>query len=168
MVSIAEYENSLSKPLRKATLCILVKKGHVLLAMKKRGFGVGKWNGCGGKPKDGESVESAAIRETQEEIGVTPTSMKLAAKLDFFFPDVPIEKDWNQQVWVYLVDKWAGEPSESEEMKPDWFKIEDIPFDKMWPDDKHWLPKVLSGKYVDGKFSFGKDDKMIEFSLNEK
>lgn len=42
--------------LRKVTLCILFDKDRVLLAMKKRGFGVGKWNGAGGKLKDGETI----------------------------------------------------------------------------------------------------------------
>ena len=39
------------------------KKDKVLLAMKKRGFGAGKWNGVGGKVKDGETIKQAAIRE---------------------------------------------------------------------------------------------------------
>ena len=35
--------------MKQATLCLLVKDNEILLAMKKRGFGVGKWNGVGGK-----------------------------------------------------------------------------------------------------------------------
>ena len=53
--------------MRQAKLCLLIKDGKILLAMKKRGFGVGKWNGCGGKLKDNERLEDAAIRELQEE-----------------------------------------------------------------------------------------------------
>ncbi|CAN0505072.1 unnamed protein product, partial [Ectocarpus sp. 12 AP-2014] len=33
---------------------------EILLGMKKRGFGEGKWNGFGGKVESGESVEEAA------------------------------------------------------------------------------------------------------------
>jgi len=29
-------------------------------------------------------------------------------------------------------------------MKPERFSIKDIPFDKMWEDDKIWLPRVIS------------------------
>jgi len=39
-------------------------------------------------------------------------------------------------------------------MKPRWFKIEEIPFDQMWPDDKYWLPLLLDGKNFRGKFYF--------------
>jgi hypothetical protein len=28
-------------------------------------------------------------------------------------------------------------------MKPEWFDIEKIPYDKMWDDDIIWLPRVL-------------------------
>lgn len=31
------------------TLCLLKKENSILLAMKKRGFGAGKYNGVGGK-----------------------------------------------------------------------------------------------------------------------
>ena len=41
----------MDKKLRQATICLLRKNDEVLLAMKKRGFGVGKWNGVGGKVK---------------------------------------------------------------------------------------------------------------------
>lgn len=58
------------------TLLFLIKDDHVLLAMKKRGFGAGNWNGVGGKIEAGESIEQALVRECQEEIGVTPISWK--------------------------------------------------------------------------------------------
>ena len=63
--------------MRKATLCFLIRENQdnveLLLAMKKRGFGMGKWNGVGGKldlEKGDKDVVAAAVRETEEEIGV--------------------------------------------------------------------------------------------------
>jgi 8-oxo-dGTP pyrophosphatase MutT (NUDIX family) len=47
-----------------------VTDGEVLLGMKKRGFGVGKFNGFGGKVESGESVPDAAVRELREESGL--------------------------------------------------------------------------------------------------
>lgn len=44
------------------TLVLVVQPGRVLLGMKKRGFGAGKWNGFGGKVQTGESIEQAARR----------------------------------------------------------------------------------------------------------
>lgn len=81
---IAEYKETLTSPLRKATLCFLIKDNQILLAMKKRGFAAGKWNGAGGKMDDrDETIRDAAIRETGEEIGIAPTSLKLVATLNF-------------------------------------------------------------------------------------
>ena len=37
--------------MQQATLLFLVKDGDVLLGMKRKGFGMGKWNGFGGKLK---------------------------------------------------------------------------------------------------------------------
>ncbi|MEA3273570.1 MAG: hypothetical protein U9Q72_03200 [Patescibacteria group bacterium] len=47
-------------------------------------------------------------------------------------------------------------------MQPKWFSIKDIPFDQMWDDDKYWLPHVLAGKKLKGKFIFGKEDKVTD------
>lgn len=76
--------------MRKATLCFLLRETdagqEVLLAMKKRGFGRGKWNGAGGKVGD-ESIEEAAIRETVEEVGVEVVDLEKVAILTFYFTD---------------------------------------------------------------------------------
>lgn len=67
-MGLREYEQSLETPLRQATVMLLMRDDEVLLAMKKRGFGVGKWNGVGGKQDPGEDIVDTAIRESQEEI----------------------------------------------------------------------------------------------------
>ena len=87
-MGLAEYKETLQKPLRQATLCFLInrQKEEILLAMKKRGFGKDLWNGVGGKVKPNESLLGAAARETQEEIKVKPISYRQVAVLDFYFP----------------------------------------------------------------------------------
>lgn len=143
--------------MRQATLCFLIKQNQgnkeLLLAMKKRGFGKGKWNGVGGKldlRKDRDIYETAK-RELKEEVGVNATALEKVAILSFYFP---YRKEWNQDVHVFFAKKWQGTPEESEEMKPKWFKINEIPFDEMWSDDKFWLPKVLNGEKIEAKFIF--------------
>jgi 8-oxo-dGTP pyrophosphatase MutT (NUDIX family) len=150
--------------LRDTTLLFLVKKSEgqiaeVCLAMKKRGFGVGRWNGVGGKVDADESVVDAAHRETQEEIGVQVIDMAKAAELSFYFPHNPA---WDQLVHVYLAETWKGEPKESEEMRPHWYSAGELPFADMWPDDPDWLPHVLAGKMIRGRFSFGEGDRVLE------
>lgn len=154
----------IKKPLRKTTLGYLIREGAVLLAMKKKGFGRGKFNGVGGKVKEeeGETIEQAFIRETIEEIDVKPLSFQQKAVLKFFFPEAPEDEDWNQEVSVFLVDDWQGEPKESPEMKPCWASLNKIPYAEMWADDPHWLPLVLSGKNVEGSFTFNKKGQVIK------
>lgn len=162
---LKDFKKKIKKPLRQATLCFLIRGDKVLLAMKKRGFGKDRYNGVGGKPEKGESILDCAIRETKEEIGVTPKNLQKLATLDFYFPYVSIKENWNQQVIVYIADEWEGSPKETEEMKPKWFKINKLPFSKMWSDDFLWLPHVLAGKTVRAEFAFGKNQEVEDYKL---
>lgn len=127
--------------------------------MKKRGFGVGRYNGVGGKVADDESIEDATKREAEEEIGIKAKKITKVAELAFTFPH---NSAWDQIVHTYICSDWKGEPTESEEMSPEWFPISNIPFYKMWPDDVHWLPKVIEGQLIKGGFTFGEGDVILE------
>ncbi len=155
--------------MRQTTLCLLIKEKQdskkLLLAMKKRGFGAGKWNGVGGKidlEKGDKNIVDAAIRETKEEIGVKVKDLEKVAVLNFHFS---YNQTWNQDVHVFLVKDWEGEPRESEEMLPKWFDTKEIPFKEMWEDDKFWLPQVLDGKKVKAKFIFKEGEKISEQNI---
>ncbi len=161
---IKEYEQSLSQPLRQATVTLFLRDDEVLLAMKKRGFGVGKWNGVGGKQNQGEEIADTAAREAEEEIGVKPLDLKKVAVFNYLFPE---NEGWGQQVHIFTATKWEGEPVESEEMQPKWFKIEDVPFAEMWVDDKVWMPKVFAGAIFRGSFMFGKNEKIDDYYMEE-
>lgn len=151
--------------MKQATLVLITRGDEVLLAMKKRGFGAGWWNGVGGKPNIGESIQVAAVRECEEEISVTPRNLKQVAKLNFEFPDK--QSEWNQQVIVYTTKTWSGKPTESEEMSPKWFKFSEVPYDQMWSDDKYWLPQILAGKRIKGDFSFDESKALVKCSVEE-
>lgn len=156
--------------MRNATLMLIVDENKILLGMKKRGFGEGKWNGFGGKVNEGETIEEAAIREMKEEAGVIvdKNHMEKVAELCFTFPFVPKEKKFDQLVHVFVITQWNGNPAESEEMLPKWFEHKEIPYTSMWNDDIIWLPKVLAGEKLKADFVFGEDNETIaEHSLND-
>lgn len=155
----------MNEQLRPATLLFLVDEEQILLAMKKRGFGKGKYNGAGGKPEGDETLEQTAVRECQEEVGVTPKKFREAGILKFFFDNNP---DWNQQVHVYICNEWSDDPVETDEMSPSWFNISDIPYDEMWQDDSIWLPKVLAGNYVSASFQFDEDQELKDYDIVSK
>jgi mutator protein MutT len=145
------------------TLLFLTKDGQVLLAMKKRGFGAGRYNGVGGKVQSEESIEDCMMRECQEEIGVTPLSYEKVAVHEFVFHDT----NANNQTHVYVCNAWDGEPIETEEMEPEWFEAEKLPYHMMWQDDSFWLPQILAGKKLHTQFTFDAKDNLLDSKLHE-
>ncbi len=143
------------------TLLFLLKDDKILLAMKKRGFGAGHWNGVGGKIEPDETLEQAAVRECQEEIGVVPKTLEKVAVHEFIFPR---ETD-NITVHTFVTRHWEGEPHETEEMAPRWFRISEIPYAEMWDDDIVWLPLVLQGKKLKTTFTFDNQNHMTNAHL---
>jgi 8-oxo-dGTP diphosphatase len=137
------------QPRERANLCFIVKDGRILLIRKKRGLGAGKINGPGGKLEPGETALEAAIRETQEEIGVTPLHVEERGVLHFQFTD-----GYSLHCVVFLARDFHGEPVETIEATPMWFSTDAIPFAEMWADDQHWLPLMLAGSRFHAWFEF--------------
>lgn len=132
------------------TLAIIENKNMALLAMKKRGFGEGWWNGYGGKVQDNESIDQAMVRELQEESGLIAKQYRERAVIEFFFNGT----DKEVEMHVFEVSDYEGELEETEEMAPKWFFKSEIPFDQMWPADKNWMPLFFEGKDFYGRAVF--------------
>lgn len=140
------------KPQEKGTLCFIIENGKILLIEKKRGLGAGKVNGPGGRIEVGETAEQGAIRETQEEVGLTPTGMEWAGELSFQFRD-----GYSLHVELYRASGWTGELRETDEAKPFWCSTSEIPYGRMWADDEQWMPRLLAGEKFRGWFEFDGD-----------
>lgn len=142
------------------TIVFLRRDDEILLAMKKRGFGKGRWNGTGGKLEDNETSVECAKRETEEEIGVRALVLTKVVELTFheFHEGTPITVHSD----VYFCDQWDGSPVETEEMAPRWFKLNMLPYETMWPDDTHWLPRALSGEKLRCTFTLDTEDTILE------
>jgi 8-oxo-dGTP diphosphatase len=148
-------------PLSSTCLCLLTRTRddgvrEVLLGYKKTGLGTGKIVGLGGHVEPGESAAEAAAREVKEESGirVEPGTLTEAAHVTFLFPARP---SWDMDVEIFTCDDWAGEAAESEEIRPEWFPVEDLPLPRMWDDAPYWLPRVLAGERVRATFSYTAD-----------
>ncbi|MDJ1432288.1 8-oxo-dGTP diphosphatase [Halostagnicola sp. A-GB9-2] len=140
-----------------ATLCFVVRDGCVLLIEKRRGLGEGLYNGPGGKLEDGETPRACAIRETREEVGIEVSEPEKAGTLEFV-----LDGSLHTKCHVFRTDSFDGEPTMTAEARPEWFAIDDVPYDRMWEDDRYWLPGVLEGKTVAGQFRFAGGEPLDE------
>ena len=141
-----------------AVIVHIIENGKILLHYKKRGHGMGYWNGVGGKLEEGESPEDCAIRESFEEMNAKVKNLNMLGALKFY--DVS-EEDWYVYVFRAEID---GEPQESEESKPKWFPLDSIPYGEMWEDDRYWLPLVIENLHFKGEFWFS-GTRMLRFKL---
>lgn len=147
--------------MQEATLCFPVEDDRVLLIHKKRGLGAGLYNGPGGKVEPGESPRECARREVAEEVGLTVREAEKCGELDFVFGGEPF-----MFVHAYRATAFAGTPEETAEADPEWFPVDEVPFDEMWPDDRHWLPLLLDGVRFRGRFWFDEDgDELRDWEL---
>jgi 8-oxo-dGTP diphosphatase len=150
-----------------AVVCYFKKGDKVLLGIRKRvslGLGKNLIAGIGGKVGDkpeyqDETLEEALAREVMEEISVRIVGFRRVGRVRFIWPDKP---KWQQEVIVFIVDNWEGEPQETEAMKPMWFSITSLPVSRMWDDNAYWVPKVLAGEHVNATFLYGKEGKVID------
>jgi 8-oxo-dGTP diphosphatase len=140
-------------PQEHAVILFILDGEKLLLIHKKRGLGHGKINGPGGRLEPGETPHQAAVRETEEEVGLTASRLTECAVLRFIFTN-----GYSLEVTVFTAEAYSGELVETDEAKPFWCRRSEIPYDRMWADDRLWLPHVLDEKYVNGHFYFDEDE----------
>ena len=149
---VADIDWQSWQPQMIATLMFVIKNDQVLLIRKKRGLGAGKINGPGGHIEAGESAMACAIRETQEELLITPLNVRPMGELFFHAEDMP-----RIHGHIFTASDFIGEPGETDEAIPLWTPVNAIPYDEMWEDDRLWLPRVLRGEAINGWFTFAEE-----------
>lgn len=122
----------------KGILCFIKRGDEVLLLDTDYGNGNKVWNGVSGYVEPGELMEDAVLRETKEEIGIDIEKTSLVYKgCRVVSEELTLE--------LFTADRWSGVPVSQEESIKEvrWFKINDLPFDAMFPGNKEWVPGVL-------------------------
>lgn len=125
----------------RATLLFVIRGGRILLIDKKRGHGAGNINGPGGKLDPGETPRQCAIREVREELCIDVPNPRFVGELRFQ------ETDGSRiHGFVFRAGRYRGTPRETDEAVPHWFDVDAIPFERMWLDDRMWLPWIVAGE----------------------
>lgn len=141
-----------------ATLCYPVVDDEVLLIEKQRGLGEGKLVGAGGKLEAGETPRECVFREVREELDIGIVDPEKVGEFTFRFGD-----ENPRLVHVFRTDDIDGTPTESEEAVPRWYPADDLPYDRMWEDDRYWLPHLLDRQPFTAHFEFDDDgEEMLE------
>jgi 8-oxo-dGTP diphosphatase len=150
----------------RATLCHIINGNKLLLKEATRGVSKGKWNGPGGKFEKGETPEQCAIRETLEETGIRMLNPFFHGKLYFFMNG---RKELSIEGFLFSARKFSGRIKSTEEGPVRWFRIKDLPFDRMWDDDKYWIDLMLQARRFDIYMYYDKRNKrVVEYTVKFK
>ena len=104
----------------------LFRDGRLLLVKRRRSPEAGVWSFPGGKVDPFEPTETAARRETAEELGLKVGPLDLLCLVDLIDP--PAGTHWVSP--VYLAREWSGEPHLVEPDKHErfeWFALDALP-----------------------------------------
>ena len=147
-----------------ATLCYVQNHGQVLLQRKAAGlFGEGRWNAPGGKLLEGEAPESGAQREVLEETGSSVNGLRFHGLLNFYLGST---RRLDQAVFVFSCCEFKGVLQPNREGELRWFSLDEMPYDRMWEDDRFWVPLLLDGKSFVGDFHFSAAyQRLIQYRL---
>lgn len=102
---------------------------------------LGKYNGLGGKMKQGEDVRTCMVREIREEAGIECSDMTLRGTINWpgFGP--------NGEHWlgfIFLITSFKGTPKKkNEEGELAWHRLAEIGNLSMWAGDRFFLPLVF-------------------------
>lgn len=100
----------MTKLVQVAVAILIRPNGEYLLASRPQGKGwAGWWEFPGGKIEAGESPEHALIRESQEELGITPTAIQPWIKRRYDYPATHDSEAKTVLLHFFFVSAWQGE-----------------------------------------------------------
>lgn len=147
------------------TLCEVFKGKRLLLKKANRGISKGKWNGLGGKIEGGESEKENAVREMEEESGLKAKRLERRGTIYF---SKGSRGNRMGRISLFMCNNSSGRLVESDEGELKWFDAGNLPYDKMWDDDRYWMPLLMRGYAFEADFIYDKRmEKVLEFSIRK-
>jgi 8-oxo-dGTP diphosphatase len=140
------------------TLGHIINGNKLLLKEATRGVSKGKWNGPGGKIDKAETPLQCIIRETYEETGITMIKPFYHGRLFFYMNG---QKKLTFLGYLFSTKRFKGKARGTEEGEVKWVKISQIPYEKMWDDDKYWMELMLAGRKFDLYCYYNKENTAV-------
>jgi 8-oxo-dGTP diphosphatase len=132
----------------------------LLLGAPDKKLWAGKYNGLGGHIEPGETPYQAAIREVQEEAGLTVEALTLRAIVHATLPEPP-----GVIFFVFVGEALAGELHASAEGTPEWISQSALDTLPLVDDLPQLLPRVLSSTSMTfAHYTFTADGLHITFA----
>jgi len=125
--------------------CVILinKSNEVLICQRPTGkFMQGFWEFPGGKVKNNEKFNFAAVREIKEELDVSIETKKLLFLMNIFY-EYP---EYFLSMQVYFTNKWQGRIKGMDNQKFKWIKSESLKDINMLPASKNIIKKILRNK----------------------
>jgi 8-oxo-dGTP diphosphatase len=147
-----------------ASLCHVIHERRLLLKLANSGISKGKWNGPGGKFERGETPTQNVIREVEEETSLRIVDPDYRGRIEFYMNG---RGSLDYLVHVFLVKRFSGRARSSEEGRVRWFGLDEIPYARMWDDDRYWLPLLLNGTKFNARFFYDKhNSRVISYEIS--
>ena len=131
-----------SEPILAAGILFVAKDKVLVLKRSKSSNNPGMWDLPGGKAEAGETPKQAAIRETEEEIGLDPHSLEPQAKYIKEISHTVDDVDYH--TFICYCDEFKPKLNE-EHSKYKWVELDDLP-NKLHPHLKDLLDNLVLGK----------------------
>jgi len=148
------------RPRELGTLVFIERDDQVLLIEKKVGHGAGMVNAPGGRLELDETPVACALREVCEEVMLSCRNLLPAAHLRF-------QDDVNgfaMRGFAFVTQTFEGEAKETAEAVPFWCDWDEVPYHRMWENDRYWWPSVRARELLCGDFVF-EEDRLVKHEI---
>ncbi len=147
-----------------ATMVFLLSGNHMLLGQKTKSHCIGKLVPPGGKIDPGESVYRYAVRETEDECGLTPVMNR--QPVGSIYCHYPPESQKDIPVHVFRAIRYKGDLRDSNELNDvQWYSATESTYDRMMAGDRFWVPHVMRNIPFQAELWYDADSKLTREAI---
>ena len=132
-----------------AVLCIIRQDEFLLFGEQKRDFCKGLYTGFAGIHPRKEPYKRTINRILKSEVGLRAIEVEQLGTI--FFHGWKQKEPVDLIVHIFCCTKFTGIPQETDKMRPKWFSIYNVPYEKMYPHSKSWIPYLIEHERFQGR-----------------